>query len=61
MVGDQTLTGRNKTLANYKKNNKKVYLFESYKDNVGGDISCGGSVNCDEIRGNVNAGGSINR
>ena len=32
-IGNQTLTGRNKTLANYKKNNKKVYLFESYKNN----------------------------
>lgn len=33
LVGDQTLTGRNRTLANSKKDNKKVYLFESYKDN----------------------------
>ena len=32
-IGNQTLTGRNKTLANSKKNNKKVYLFESYKNN----------------------------
>ena len=30
-------------------------------DDIGGDVRAGGSVNCDDIGGDVRAGGSVNR